>query len=177
MQVIVGGGDGDGEAMDEDIGRGGSDDSYENIDDDDILEEELNSSTDDVEQHKPLEIIPTKAGGRSYIDVLLIPKNDEEERRKKEELEAKKALARGARTEWKPVFNVKPVPHVRIDRLYGAQATTQTLDDEDDDGMWDLVEGQLSMGNARGAVRMRNSTMMTAKQAETKANRIALKGK
>jgi hypothetical protein len=159
-------------------GRGGDeDDSFEKIDDDDIYEEELNSSTDE-EVHKRLEILPSKAGGRSYLEVLLVPKSEEEERRKKEELEAQLALARGARTEWKPTFNVKPVPHVRIDRLYGTQGTTtMAIDDDDDDGMWDLVEGQLSMGNSRGAVRMRNSTMLTAKQAETKANRIALKGK
>jgi hypothetical protein len=72
---------------------------------------------------------------------------------------------------WRPTFTV----HKIAARVPVAPPSYVTVDDDEDDGLWGLIEA-----HARGKVgaalnRIRNATLLTPQQQEKKATRIAQK--
>jgi len=128
-----------------------SDSDYSDYDDVD------NSNTDNIEY----KIIPLE-GRKSYLDVLLTPNDDND-------TPAPTNIITETRHEWKPTIQVIPSSYKRKDRLYHEEAKLNRIDydDEDDEGIMDIIYSEMSMKGLKVRSRI-GSSILTPSQQLTK---------
>lgn len=82
-----------------------------------------------------------------------------------------------SRTPWRPQIVVESVPYVRQDRCYGNNVPSiyHTIDDDEEDGLWGLVDAVANDKISHGTNRVKGFTMLKPTQMAKKVERIAVK--
>ena len=124
----------------------------------DDVDNNNNSNTDNIEY----KIIPLE-GRKSYLDVLLTSKDDDDD------TPAPTNTITETRHEWKPTIKVIPSSYKRKDRLYHEEAKLNRIDydDEDDEGIMDIIYSEMSMKGLKVRSRI-GSSILTPSQQLTK---------
>lgn len=144
--------------------------------------EELYDDNQDYEEENDIEnetktelqvIPPSKLGLKmSFKDAILSNKRPSISQINSNDNAQRNYKKRSTTTEWKPKIQVEKVSNTRSDRLCGPQPSYFDIDDEDDNGYWDLVNSQLNNKSSAAATRYRGITMLTPSQQAKKDTRI-----
>lgn len=126
--------------------------------------------------HSPIQCGPeTNAAEVShpYRDALL----KYAEREERDQLVESHIRHVSLRAPWKPLIVVEPVSYQHLDRYYGPNAPSiyRTIDDDEDDGIWGLVDSVANDKLSHGVSRVKGFTVLKPNQLAKKTQRIAAK--